>query len=518
MVTPEENLLRELGDRRKALSDEHRSDHIARQHQRGKQTARERITMLSGGSDFFEFGGLAGPGPVQNGGAPLLAPGDGVVTGIAYVDGRPVAIAAFDFTVLGGSNGSVGMAKVERCAERALTDRIPLVLLCDGGGHRMQEGLDSRLAAPGSTLLQRLVDLSGLVPTVAVMLGPGFGVATNLAALSDFVVMVRGISTLGMSASPFVLVATGENLTNEQIGGANVQAAHGVADLAVDDEEEALDAVRAYLGYLPAHVDESPLRTRGPHNAPVIDIDSLVPAEGRQAYDVRTVVEALTDEDSILELRPTAARNIVTSLARIDGRPIGVVANQPLHLGGALDSAACEKAAHFIAVCDAFGLPLVLLIDLPGFLIGTAAESTQLARRSGRLMFELGQATVPRFTIVTRKAYGAAYIAMGGGRSADADLSLAWPTAEICAMPIEGAVDIAYRREVEAAPDPVVHRELLITRFRANVDPYLAAEGFGIDDIVAPSRTRALLQEALGRVQHRRNPRVIGKRRAISPI
>jgi acetyl-CoA carboxylase carboxyltransferase component len=511
-------LAAEVHARHHALSDAGRPDDVTRQHSRGRRTARERIAMLTGDGGFFELGALAGPGPGPAGEAPLRAPGDGVVTGIAQVDGRPAAVVAFDFTVLGGSNGAVGMAKVERCVDRALKDRIPLILLCDGGGHRMQEGLDSRLAAPGSPLLQRLVDLSGLVPTVAVMLGPGFGVATNLAALSDFVVMVRGISTLGMSASPFVLAATGEELTNEQIGGADVQAAHGIADLAVDDEVEALDAVRAYLGYLPAHVDTHPLRTPGPHAAPDTDIDSIVPVEGRRAYDVRDVVEALADEHSVLELRPTAARNIVTSLARIDGRPLGVVANQPLHLGGALDSAACEKAAHFIAVCDAFGLPLLMLIDLPGFLIGTAAESTQLARRSGRLMFELGQATVPRFSIVTRKAYGAAYIAMGGGRSADADLSLAWPTAEICAMPIEGAVDIAYRREVESAPDPAARREELISRFRANVDPYLAAEGFGIDDVIAPSETRSLLQEALARVQPRREPRVAGKRRAISPI
>jgi propionyl-CoA carboxylase beta chain len=518
MSLDNDELLRDLRERRHSLTDARRPEAVARQHERGKLTARERIAMLTVGGRFVEIGGFAGPGPAQGGGQPLVAPSDAVVTGIAHVDGRPVSVAAFDFTVLGGSNGAVGMAKVGRCAERSLKDRIPLVLLCDGGGHRMQEALDSRLAAPGSPVLQQLVDLSGLVPTITVMLGPGFGLASNLAALSDFVVMVRGISTLGMSAAPFVLAATGEDLTNEQIGGADVQAAHGIADLAVDDEAEAIDAVRAYLGYLPAHTDSDPLRTPGPHRAPPADIDSMVPADSRVAYDVRDVVEALVDEDSMLELRPMAARNIVTTFARIDGRPIGVVANQPMHLAGALDSGACEKAAHFIAVCDAFGLPLLLVIDLPGFLVGTAAESTQLARRSGRLMFELGQATVPRFTIVARKAYGAAYIAMGGGRSVEADLALAWPTAEICAMPIEGAVDIAYRREVETAQDPAAHREALIARFRANVDPYVAAEGFGIDDVVAPSETRALLQEVLARVQPRRETHVPGKRRAISPI
>jgi len=515
-VTPEEELVQRTRAAHAAVEDGGRTEAVERQHRAGKLTARERVALLAT-DGFAEFGALAGPGPAQPGGAPMVAPGDGVVTGIARIDGRPAAVAAFDFTVLGGSNGVVGMAKVERCVERALVDRIPLVLLCDGGGHRMQEGLDSRHAAPGSQLLQRLVDLSGLVPTVSVILGPGFGVGANLSALCDLVVMVRGMGLLGMSSAPFVLAGTGESLTNEEIGGADVQARHGIADLAVDDEQEALDAVRAYLSFLPAHAEGEVLRLKGPHRSCDVDIDRLVPADGRVAYDVLEVVEALADADSVLELRPSAAPNVVTSLARIGGHPLGVVANQPLHLAGALDSAACEKAAHFVAVCDAFGLPLLLLIDLPGFLIGTPAESTQLARRSGRLMFELGRATVPRFTIVTRKGYGAAYVAVGGGRSVDADLSLAWPTAEICAMPIDGAVDIAYRRQVEAADDPASERAQLIARFRANVDPLLAAAGFGIDDVVVPADTRGILIEALSRAR-RRPERVAGKRRAISPI
>lgn len=501
----------------RALTDEARAEAVARQHGLGKLTARERISVLAA-DGFHEFGGLAGPGPVQHGGEPVVAPGDGVVTGIGYIDGRPAAIAAFDFTVLGGSNGAVGMAKVERCVDRALLDRIPLVLLCDGGGHRMQEGLDSRHAAAGSPLLQRLVDLSGLVPTVSVVLGPGFGVAANLSALCDFVVMVRGIGVMGMSSSPFVRAGTGEQMTNEEIGGADVQAAHGVAHLAADTEQEGLDAVRAYLSFLPSHADALPWRATSPQGPPDVPIDDLVPSEGRRAYDVVEVVEAICDAESVFEIAPQAAPNIVTCFGRIEGRAVGFVANQPLRLAGALDSAACEKAAHFVAVCDTFGLPLVLLIDLPGFLIGSAAESTQLARRSGRLMFELGQATVPRFSIVTRKGYGAAYVALGGGRSFDADLALAWPTAEICAMPVEGAVDIAYRRDVQAAQDPAARRDELVRRFRANVDPLLAAEAFGIDDVVLPSKTRGLLAEALGRVQPRRPARVAAKRRSISPI
>ncbi|ANQ75869.1 MULTISPECIES: acyl-CoA carboxylase subunit beta [Rhodococcus] len=511
-------LAQQVIDRHASGFDASRPAEVSRQHQRGKLTARERIALLADEDGFFEFGGLAGPGPAQPGSDPLIAPGDGVVTGVAYVDGRPVALAVFDFTVLGGSNGVTGMQKVARCAERALLDRIPLILLSDGGGHRMQEGLDSRHAAPGSPLLQQLVDLSGLVPVVSAMMGPGFGVATNLAALSDFVVMVRDMSTLGMSSSPFVAAATGENLTNEQIGGADVQACNGVADIAVDDEPEAIDAIRAFLGFLPSSSEEFPPRVPGIRKPAAVDLDEVVPLSSRQSYDVRDVIRGIADEDSVFELREVVAANVVTSFARIDGRPVGVIANQPLHLGGALDSPACEKAAHFIAVCDAFGLPLVILIDLPGFLIGTAAESSQLSRRSGRLVFEMGQATVPRFSIVLRKGYGAAYIAMGGGRSYGADLALAWPTAEICAMPVEGAVDIAYRREWEAADDPTAHRKSLIAKFSSNIGAFEAADGFGIDDVVAPSDTRRLLAEALSRVAPRRESRVPGKRRTISPI
>ncbi|MDI6872540.1 MAG: carboxyl transferase domain-containing protein [Bacillota bacterium] len=501
---------------RAALTDTARGEAVERQHGRGRLTARERIGLLVGGGGFIELGGLAGPAVAQDG-RRLEAPADGVVTGIANVDGRRVVVASFDFTVLGGSNGAVGMAKVEHCARRALHDRIPLVLLCDGGGHRMQEGLDSRHAAPGSPLFRQLVDLSGFVPTVTVMMGPGFGVSTNLAAISDFVVMVKGISTLGMSSAPFVRAATGEQMTNEQIGGAEVQAARGVAHLAVDDEKEALHAVRAYLSYLPSSALDEPLRGAAPWLPTDVGIDSVVPVDPRQAYDVRDVIDGLCDDESVFELQRTCAPNIVTTFARIEGRPLAVVANQPLHLAGSLDSSACEKAAHFIAVADAFGLPVLMLIDVPGFQIGSAAEDSQLARRSGRLIHELAGISVPRFSIVTRKGYGAAYIAMGGGRSADADLSLAWPTAEICAMPIEGAVDIGYRREIEAADDPAAHRAALVERFRTNIDPLLAAESFGIDAVVRPSETRDLLAEALGRVR-RREPRVQGKRRSISPI
>lgn len=497
-----------------ATTDELRPVAVAKQHGAGKFTARERVALLCG-ENFAEFGALVTPdfmGGSEDGGVR----GDGVVTGTGIVDGRPVAVAAFDFTVLGGSNGTVGMLKIERCIRASLDDRIPLILMCDGGGHRIQEGLDSRLAAFGSPMLTRLVELSGLVPTVAMMMGPGFGLATTLAALCDFVVMVRGTSTLGMSAAPFVKAGTGEELTNEEIGGADVQTGNGVAHLATDDELEAIDAVRLYLSYLPSSVgDEIP---QGSGLTPDIDVSALMPQSPRRSYDMRSIIEAICDRESMFEVQPDYACNIVTAFARIDRRSVGVVANQPLHLGGALDSDACEKAAHFVAVCDAFGVPLVILIDLPGFLIGSKAESAQLARRSGRLMYELGQATVPRFVVVARKAYGAAYIAMGGGRSIDADLVVAWPTAEISAMPIESAVDIAYSRKIDAADDPIAYRDAVVHDLQAAVHPLRAVSGFGIDDVITADQTRSVLLNALRRSWRRRERLKSSKCRSISPM
>lgn len=515
--TTEDALIEHVRAAKAALLDDARAEKVAKQHARGKLTARERIGVLT--TEFFEIGGLAGPGPSNNGAAPLVAPADGVVTGIGYVDGRPVALAAYDFTVLGGSNGAVGMAKVERLAERALHDRIPLVMLMDGGGHRMQEALDSRLAAPGSGFLLKLGDLSGYVPLVAAMLGPGFGAPANIASCCDFVTIVRGQGTMGLSSDFLVKNGTGEESTNEELGGADACARRGVVDLAVDDEHEALDAVRLYLSYLPSWQDGAqnlgdPAALPGPD---AVRIDHLVPANMRAAYDVREVIEALCDDESVFEVKAAWAPNVVCTFARLGGRPVGIVANQPLHLGGALDGPACEKAGVFIATCDAFGLPLVVLIDLPGFLVGVAAEESRLVRRSARIGYELGNASVPRAVVVTRKAYGAAYVVMGGGRSIDADLSLAWPTAEICAIPVESAVDIAFKGEYENAEDPTAKRAELIELFRANIDPVLAADGFGVDDVVLPSQTRRLLVECFGRTQPRRAPRVPGKRRSITP-
>lgn len=507
---------------RAALGDEGRAQAVARQHAAGKLSARERIALLADPGSFQEIGAFIEPKRDTFDTGHLQAPADGVVTGYARVDGRPVCLAAFDYTVLGGSNGRIGGHKLEKLAEQALEHGHPFVMLLDGGGHRIQEGLDSRHFAEGSRFFHAMVQLSGWVPVVAAMMGPGFAGPSNFAGLADFVVMVRGTSTMGIAGPALVKAGTGEVVDKDELGGAHVQAdRYGIADLAADSDAQALEAIRRYLSYLPASAAEP---------APVLACDdpaqrrdesllTAVPGNSRRAYDMRKVIGAIVDRDSVFEIKPGYAKNLVTCFARLDGRPVGIVANQPLHIAGTLDAAACEKGAHFVSVCDAFGLPLVYLIDLPGFMLGSGAERSGLARRSARLLFELGQASVTRISVVLRKGYGLGYIAMCGGRSFDADLCVAWPTAEICAMSVDGAVDVAYQKQVAAAEDPAAKRAELIARFREQLGAMHAAGHFGIDDVIDPRDTRPLLIATLQRCGTRkRNLRDIGKRHAISPI
>jgi len=308
----------------------------------------------------------------------------------------------------------------------------------------------------------------------------------------------------------------------DTLGGAATQAdRNGLADLVAESDDHALQLVRDYLSYMPANAAAAPA-LMSPVEPALSDeerLTSVLPDNTRHAYDVREVIRGVCDEGSSFELKPTFAANLVTSFARLAGRPVGIIANQALHMGGTLDAKACEKGAHFISLCDAFGLPLVYLVDVPGFLVGSAAEDSALARRSGRLLFELAQATVPRLSVIMRKGYGLAYIAMCGGRSFDADLCVAWPTAEICAMSVEGAVDVAYAKQVAASPEPARAREALIQQIRERLGAMHAAEHFGIDDVIDPLETRAALIATLERCQPRKHGRQRSPRyHGISPV
>lgn len=513
-------LLDDLHAKRASLLDEARPAAVARQHERGKLTARERIARLIDPGSLREFGSLvSGEGEHQPSRA--QAPADGVVTGTAMIDGRPVVVLSQDFTVFGGSIGVLGSAKSQRALQLAIQRGLPLVMLLDGGGHRIQGGQDARHFAHASTQFQQFARASGWVPMVSLMLGAGFAGPTNYAGLSDLVVMVRGLATMGLAGPALVKAGVGEEIDQESLGGASVQVdRQGLADLGTEDEAGALAAARRFLSYLPANA-RAPL-PMGPRDDPpdrreeaLLD---LVPANPRKAYDMRKVIALIADRDSVFEIKPTFAPNVITLLARLHGRPVGVVANQPQRLGGMLDANACDKMAHFIALCDAYGLPLVSLIDIPGFAIGSGAERTTLGRRSAKLIHEWGHATVPRISVVLRKGYGLGYFAMAGGRSFGADASLAWPSAQICAMSVEGSVDVAFRKAYLAAPDPQAERQRLIDEIRSKIGAVRGAEGFGIDELIDPRDTRRVLIETLAQCPPRRAAEQPPKFRSITPI
>lgn len=505
------------------ILDEGRSEAIARQHQKGKMTARERIAYLCDPGSFIEFGMLVEPVHDSKYNQDIEAPADGIITGWGTIEGRPVTVIATDYTVLGGSIGTIGMHKMLRAARRAGTHGTPYIMLQEGGGHRIQDGQDARHFAQGFGIWDTMSHLSGWVPIVSAMMGPGFAAATNFSALADLVVMVRNTGSMGMAGPAIVNAGTGEEIGIEELGGASVQVdKFGVADIGVDSDRECLDVIKRYLSYLPSNARATPQFTVSDDAIDRRDeaLLDIVPTNLRRAYDVRKVISTVADNGSVFEVKPTYARNLVTSFARLAGRPVGFIANQPLHLGGMLDAAACEKGAHFIAVCDAFGLPLIYLIDVPGFAIGTPAERTGLARRSGRLFYELGCSTVPRISITLRKGYGAAFVAMNGGQpSFDADACVVWPTAEICAMSVEGAVDVVYRKEYQDAPDPKVRRQEIIDGFRKNLGPIRACEHFFVEDVIDPRDTRSFLIRTLAIATPRRpSPHSHAKFRSISPI
>lgn len=512
--TDQDTAAQDLKNWREKLSDEARAGSVAKQHSRDLLTARERVAALADPGSFVEIGGL-----VRNPSTEKAAPADGIIVGSCKIDGRPAFLMAQDFTVMGGSAGHIGDKKMVRVAQLALKSGAPIIMILDGGGHRIQDGQSSFAYAGATPLFQEFARLSGWVPIVAAVLGFGFAANTNFAAMADYVVMLRGKSTMGLAGPALVKAGTGETISAMALGGSDVQVDRlGLADGAFDTEDQIFAAIRAYLSYLPSNAQSSAPNSSRFEASDQNILAQLVPHNTRKAYNMNRVIEAISDVESVFEHKPYFAKNIITAFARIEGRVVGFIANQPMTLAGMLDAPSCEKAARFIALCDAFGLPLIYLIDIPGMSIGSAAEQTVLGRRSAKMLFELGHATVPRISIVLRKGYGLGYLAMAGGRSFDADGAFAWPSAEICAMSVEGSVDVAYRKTYEAADDPQVRRQELISDIRKQIGPLQAAEGFGIDDLILPSETRARIVEVLDRTPQRRASTMPPKFRAIPPI
>ncbi len=483
---------------RHEVSDAGRPAATAKAHDRGRLTVRERIALLCDPGSFHEYGTFAHPDDF----ATLTdAPADGLVTGTALVEGRPVAVAASDFSVAGGSDGKLGIQKLARIAEIALRRGLPLVMLLEGGGHRITEGLDSRTFGHGGVEgFEYLARLSGWAPIVCAITGPGFAGPANYAALADLVVMVEGRSAMGLAGPALVKAAIGEDLDKEALGGATFHVERtGMADLACTDDAEAIAHIKAFLSYLPTNaslpVPVLPSRDAADHQ--VDGLRTVLPESRRRAYDVKRVIEQIVDDGDYFELHPRFARNAVTALARVDGQAIGVVANNPMHLAGALDAHASEKIARFVTLCSAYDLPVLALCDTPGFMVGTKSEEAGVLRRSAKIIHALAHSTVPLYSIVLRKGYGLGWNAMGGGRAFGSDLTLAWPTAEIVAMSIEGAVDVALRKQWENAEDPAASRQLIIDRLLAEGDAVRAAAAFTIDELIDPAESRARIAMAL---------------------
>ncbi|MGH2751316.1 MAG: acyl-CoA carboxylase subunit beta [Actinomycetota bacterium] len=476
------------------------AERVERQHSHNKLTVRERVDLLFDEDTFSEVGILAhhqSQSPAMQG---KITPADGVVTGVGRVDGRRVAVIAYDFTVMAGSMGQVTEIKASRMREIALRERIPLVWLIDSAGARIQEATGSMFAATGDLFKEEVI-MSGVIPQVAAMMGPGAAGTAYIPGLADFVPMVKGNSNMALAGPHLVKAAVGEDVTAEDMGGSKIHCrVSGVADLEVADDRACLESIKSYLSYFPSSNLEQPpiVDTTDATDRRVEELYDIVPANPRRAYDVHEVIAALSDDDGFFPMKPDWARNIVTGFARFGGRPVGIVANQPKFLGGAIDVNAADKAARFVWLCDAFHLPLVFLMDCPGFLVGSAVEKQGIIRHGSKMLFAVAEATVPKITVVTRKAYGAGYYVMNG-RAYEPDVIVGWPTAEISVMGPEGAVNIIFRKQIEAMPEEQRNeaRNDMVKLIRDQISPYVAAGWAFIDDLIDPADTRSVIVRGL---------------------
>ncbi|MCZ7685126.1 MAG: acyl-CoA carboxylase subunit beta [Sandaracinaceae bacterium] len=450
------------------------------------------------------------------------APADGVVTGLGEIDGRKVCVAAYDYTVLGGSIGLVGETKVTRLRKLAVTCGVPMVWLVDSAGARIDprpENLEKiPLFADSGHLFHEQVLMSGVVPQVAAMMGPGYAGTAYVPGLADFVPMVKGSSAMALGGPALVRAAVGEEVDEEELGGSAVHNREsGCADQEAESDEECLQMVRTYLSFFPSSCRTPPPRKPSAPGRGLLpdEVLDLLPDDPRRTWDVKRLLPLLADDGFFFELKPYYARSMVTALARVAGYPVGVVANNPRHLAGAIDSAAASKAARFVDLCDAFGIPLVFLVDVPGFLVGTHAERSGIIDRGSRMLYAVSRATVPKITVVLRRAYGAGYYVMCG-RAFEPDLIVAWPGAEICVMGPEGMVSIAAGKLLAHHPEPDALRRQITDMLAGHMDiANIARRGF-VDDIIDPRETRDVLITALETTRDKRLERP-WRRHGIAP-
>jgi propionyl-CoA carboxylase beta chain len=469
---------------------------IDQQHARGKLTARERLQLLLDADSFVEIDAFVTARGSDDDPDGIL--GDGVVTGHGTIDGRSVFVFSQDFTVFGGSLSEAYAAKVCKVMDLAMKVGAPIIGLNDSGGARIQEGVVS-LGGYADIFLRNTL-ASGVVPQLSVVMGPCAGGAVYSPAITDFTVMVEGTSYMFVTGPNVVKAVTHEDVDAERLGGATTHTTiSGVAHLAAADEAEALDMTRRILGYLPQNNLDAPPRaaTADPVGRRDESLDRIVPDDPSRPYDMKDVIGRIVDDGEFLEIQPGWARNIIVGFGRLGGRSVGIVAQQPAVLAGALDIDASTKAARFVRTCDCFNVPLVTFVDVPGFLPGIGQEDGGIIRHGAKLLFAYCEATVPKLTVITRKAYGGAYDVMSS-KHIRGDMNFAWPTAEIAVMGPEGAVNIIYRDEIEAAADPVAERARLVADYQERfANPYIAASRGYVDDVINPSDTRPRLIVAL---------------------
>jgi len=506
--------LADLAERRSAALHAGSDRAVERQHAKGKMTARERIDALLDPGSFTELDELARHRAHDFGMAASRPYGDGVVTGFGTIDGRPVCVFSQDFTILGGSLGEVFGTKIVKVMDHALKVGCPVIGINDSGGARIQEGVVA-LGLYGEVFYRNVMS-SGVIPQISLIMGPCAGGAVYSPAITDFTLMVDQTSHMFITGPDVIKTVTGEEVTMEDLGGAHAHNARsGVAHYQAADEQDCLDFARELLSYLPSNNLQEPPAYPADADPDKLceltdadeELDALIPDSANQPYDMHAVIEHVLDDGEFCEIHADFARNIICGFGRVEGASVGVVANQPMHFAGCLDIDASEKAARFVRTCDAFGVPVLTFVDVPGFLPGTDQEWGGIIRRGAKLIYAYAEATVPKVTVITRKAYGGAYDVMGS-KHLGGDVNLAWPTAQIAVMGAQGAVNILHRRELAEAQTPADLAALRAVRETEYEDtlanPYIAAERGYVDAVIRPAETRPAVIRALRALRTKR--------------
>jgi propionyl-CoA carboxylase beta chain len=480
-------------------------ERITKQHAAGKLTARERIELLLDPGTFVELDKFVTHRCADFGMEQQKILGDGVVTGHGTVGGRQVFVFAQDFTVFGGSLSGAYATKICKVMDLAMRVGAPVVGLNDSGGARIQEGVQS--LAGYADIFTRNVLASGVVPQISAIMGPCAGGAVYSPAMTDFIFMVDQTSYMFITGPDVIKTVTHEEVSKEELGGAHTHAARsGVAHLALPDERTCLESIRELLSFLPQNNSENPPANESSDRADREEpsLDSIIPSDASKPYDIKEVIKRVVDEGGFFEIQPEYAQNMVVGFGRIEGRPVGIVANQPAHLAGCLDIGASVKGARFVRFCDCFNIPLVTFVDVPGFLPGTGQEYGGIIKHGAKLLYAFVEATVPKVTVITRKAYGGAYDVMAS-KHVRADVNFAYPTAEIAVMGPDGAVNIVYKNEIEKSADPVASRAAFVAEYREKfANPYAAAALGYIDEVIRPRETRTKLAGALRMLRNKR--------------